>query len=92
MAENKLNKTRTISEFFETDYKDFSLYVAENRALPGIDGLKTGARKIMHAAFKGSLKDGSQKKIPNLAGDTMNLSLYPHGDGSLNGTCITLSQ
>lgn len=92
MAENKLNKTRTISEFFETDYKDFSQYVAENRALPGIDGLKTGARKIMHAAFKGSLKDGSQKKIPNLAGDTMNLSLYPHGDGSLNGTCITLSQ
>jgi len=92
MMENKLNKTKTISEFFETDYKDFSQYVAENRALPGIDGLKTGARKIMHAAFHGSLRDGSQKKIPNLAGDTMNLSLYPHGDQSLNSTCITLSQ
>ena len=90
--ENKLNKTRTISDFFDTDYKDFSQYVAENRALPGIDGLKTGARKIMHAAFNGSLKDGSQKKIPNLAGDTMNLSLYAHGDTSLNSTCITLSQ
>jgi len=92
MTENKLNRTRTISDFFDTDYKDFSQYVAENRALPGIDGLKTGARKIIHAAFNGSLKDGSQKKIPNLAGDTMNLSLYPHGDASLNSTCITLSQ
>lgn len=90
--ENKNNKDRTISEFFDTDYKDFSQYVAENRALPGIDGFKTGARKIMHAAFKGSLKDGAQKKIPNLAGDTMNLSLYAHGDASLNSTCITLSQ
>lgn len=92
MSENKLSKTRTISDFFDTDYKDFSQYVAENRALPGIDGFKTGARKIMHAAFNGSLKNGDQKKIPNLSGDTMNLSLYAHGDGSLNGTCITLSQ
>lgn len=85
--------TRNITEFFETDYKDFAQYVIENRALISvIDGLKTGARKIMHAAFTGSLKDGKQKKVPNLSGETMNFSLYPHGDNSLNSTIVTLSQ
>lgn len=85
--------TRSITDFFETDYKDFAQYVIENRALVSIvDGLKTGARKIIHAAFIGSLKDYKQKKVPNLSGETMNFSLYPHGDNSLNSTIVTLSQ
>lgn len=85
--------TRTITDFFNTDYKEFTQYVIENRALVSvIDGLKTGARKIMHAAFTGSLRDGKQKKVPNLSGETMNFSLYPHGDMSLNSTIVTLSQ
>jgi DNA topoisomerase-2 len=85
--------TRTITDFFNTDYKEFTQYVIENRALVSvIDGLKTGARKIIHAAFTGSLRDGKQKKVPNLSGETMNFSLYPHGDMSLNSTIVTLSQ
>ena len=84
---------RTISEFLNKEYKEYTFYVLANRALPSlIDGLKTGARKIMHAAFNGGLKNGGNKKLLNLSGDTMNLSLYPHGDSSLNGTIITLSQ
>lgn len=84
---------RTISEFLNKEYKEYTFYVLANRALPSlIDGLKTGARKIMHAAFNGGLKNGENKKLLNLSGDTMNLSLYPHGDSSLNGTIITLSQ
>lgn len=84
---------RTITDFLNKEYFDYSMYVIENRACPSlIDGLKTGARKIMHASFKGSLKNGDTKKVTNLAGETMNYSLYQHGDGSLNGTIITLSQ
>lgn len=84
---------RTITEFLNKEYKEYTFYVLANRALPSlIDGLKTGARKIMHAAFNGGLKNGENKKLLNLSGDTMNLSLYPHGDSSLNGTIITLSQ
>lgn len=91
--ENKLNKDRTISGFLDNEYKDYTFYVVLNRACPSlIDGFKTGARKIMHASFKGSLKNGDTKKVTNLAGETMNYSLYQHGDGSLNGTIITLSQ
>lgn len=84
---------RSITDFLENEYKNYSLYVIENRACPSlIDGLKTGARKIMHASFKGSLKNGETKKVTNLAGETMNHSLYQHGDSSLNSTIITLSQ
>lgn len=84
---------RTITDFLNKEYFDYSMYVVANRACPSmIDGLKTGARKIMHASFKGSLKNGDTKKVTNLAGETMNYSLYQHGDGSLNGTIITLSQ
>lgn len=93
MEKTHTDTTRTITDFFNTDYKEFTQYVIENRALVSvIDGLKTGARKIMHAAFTGSLKGGQQKKVPNLSGETMNFSLYPHGDNSLNSTIVTLSQ
>ena len=86
-------KDRTITDFLNNEYFNFSMYVIENRACPSlVDGLKTGARKILHASFKGSLKNGETKKVTNLAGETMNHSLYQHGDSSLSGTIITLSQ
>ena len=84
---------RTITDFLNNEYFNYSIYVVENRACPSlVDGLKTGARKIMHASFKGSLKNGETKKVTNLAGETMNYSLFQHGDSSLNGTIITISQ
>ena len=93
MKQNSNITNRTVSDFLDKEYRGYSNYVIANRACPSlIDGLKTGARKIMHASFKGSLKNGETKKVTNLAGETMNYSLYQHGDGSLNGTIITLSQ
>lgn len=93
LSNNYAEVERTITEFLNKEYKEYTFYVLANRALPSlIDGFKTGARKIMHAAFNGGLKGGGNKKLLNLSGDTLNLSLYPHGDTSLNGTIITLSQ
>ena len=84
---------RTVSDFLDKEYRGYSNYVIANRACPSlVDGFKTGARKIIHAAMKGSLKNGETKKVTNLAGETMNYSLYQHGDSSLSGTIITLSQ
>ena len=84
---------RTVSDILDREYRDYAIYIAENRALPMIaDGMKTGARKIMHAAFKGSLKDGKQKKLVALVGETLLHTLYPHGDGSLQGSSVGLSQ
>ena len=93
MKQNSNITKRTISDFLDKEYRVYSNYVIANRACPSlIDGFKTGARKIMHASFKGALKNGDTKKVTNLAGETMNYSLFQHGDISLNGTIITLSQ
>ena len=83
--------TRNISDFYRGEYVDYAQYVLSTRALPSIvDGFKVGARKIMHAAMKGALKDGKDHKFLNLAGDTLNYSHYNHGDTSLHGTISTL--
>lgn len=84
---------RTITNFLENEYVDYTKYVLRTRALSSaIDGFKTGARKVMHAAFNGALKDGHEHKLLNLTGDTFNKTLYAHGDTSLNGNIIGLGQ
>jgi DNA gyrase/topoisomerase IV subunit A len=90
---NKKNNKiiRDITEFLNTDYRDYVKYVIETRALPNLlDGFKVGARKILHSAFHGGLKNGNECKLLNLTGDVYNLTLYLHGDASLNSTMITL--
>lgn len=83
--------TRTITDFLNTDYREFSNYVVFSRCCPSIsDGLKLGARKILYSAFVGGLKDGSEKKLLNLIGDVYNKTLYAHGDSSLISTVLTL--
>lgn len=82
---------RTITNFLDTEYRAFSNYTIANRALPVlVDGFKTGARKLMHAAFKGGLKDGSEKKVPTLVGECYLYTQYQHGDSSAVGTCMTM--
>lgn len=93
MKNNTTIENKNITDFFNSDYIDFTKYVISTRACPSlIDGFKVGARKIMHAAFNGSIKNGATVKLLNLSGDTLKCSLYAHGDSSLNSTIITLAQ
>lgn len=81
---------RDVSDFLNKDYREYAHYVIETRALPSvIDGFKVGARKMMHAAFKGSMKNGAEVKNINLAGDIYNYTLYMHGDASIHTTILT---
>lgn len=83
--------TKSITEFFNTDYKDWAKSVVEERAIPSvIDGFKPTARKVVHASIIGSLKDGKLYKLLALSGDSMKLSLYSHGDASLNSVIVNL--
>jgi len=92
MAKETIVK-RTISDFLNKEYLNFSLYTVAERAIPSIcDGFKPGARKIVHASCVGSLKNGSTNKLISLVGDTMKISQYAHGDSSLIGTICTLSK
>lgn len=90
--ENNITLTnKNISEFLNTDYLQFAFSVIEDRALPSvIDGFKPAARKVVHAALAGSTKDGKLYKLLALSGDAMRVSLYAHGDASLNGVIVGL--
>lgn len=82
---------RNITDFLNADYLQFAFSVIEDRALPSvIDGFKPAARKIVHAALAGSIKDGKLYKLLALSGDAMRVSLYAHGDASLNGVIVGL--
>ena len=86
----KINK-RTITNFLNTEYLNYAFSVLEERAIPSvIDGFKPGARKIMHASLAGTTKDGKLYKLLALSGDAMRVSLYAHGDASLNGTIVNM--
>ena len=100
MAKKETNQTelnttteynKNITDFFSGEYKEWAKSVVEERALPSvIDGFKPTARKVVHAANVGSLKDGKLYKLLALSGDSMKLSLYSHGDASLNQVIINL--
>ena len=92
MAIQKLN-IKKITQFLNEEYKEYSRYSVEERAIPCIcDGLKPGARKILNAAFVGTLKDGKTYKMFSLVGDTTTKSLFAHGDSSIVSTICTLSK
>lgn len=81
-------KTLDITELIETQYKDFSYYVIEQRAIPSIiDGLKPVQRRILWKSKKNA-KDWT--KVSKLTGSTM--SLHPHGDSSISSACSNMAQ
>jgi DNA topoisomerase-2 len=85
---------KTISEFLSNEYKDFSLYVIENRAIPSvIDGLKPSQRKIIHVSNQ-IWRTGSEKelKVFQLAGKVASDCYYHHGNQSLENAIINMAQ
>ena len=82
---------RNVTDFLNVEYLNYAMSVIEERAIPSIiDGFKPGARKIMHAALAGTTKDGKLYKLLALSGDAMRVSLYSHGDSSLNSTIVNM--
>jgi DNA topoisomerase-2 len=89
-----MTNEKTISEFLSQEYKDFSLYTIENRAIPSvIDGFKPTHRKIVHISNE-IWKNGSEKplKVFQLAGKVASDAFYHHGNASLESAIITLAQ
>jgi DNA gyrase/topoisomerase IV subunit A len=77
-----------ISEIIEEQYKPFSYYVIESRAIPKLaDGLKPVERRSLWEAKK-IAKDYC--KVSKLAGSTM--SNHPHGNVSLEDSISSMAQ
>ncbi len=85
---------KTIKDFLSEEYKDFSLYTIENRAIPScIDGFKPTARKVIACSIN-TWKNGSEKplKVFQLAGQVASTMFYHHGNTSLESAIITTAQ
>ena len=89
-----MNKEATISEYLDTDYREYARYVIENRAIPSvIDGLKPTQRKVVFIADR-VWKNGKEKpyKVFQLTGRIAADAHYHHGDSSLNSAIIGMAQ
>ena len=84
---------KTVTEYLNTDYKEYATYVVEERAIPSvIDGFKPTQRKVIFVADK-VWRNGSEKplKIFQLAGKVASDAHYHHGDCLDPSTEILLS-
>lgn len=87
-------ENKTITQFLDKEYKEFSFYTIEHRAIPSvIDGLKPTQRKIIFIAEKiWRNLDTKFQKVFQLAGRVASEAYYHHGDASLQDAIITMSQ
>lgn len=86
---------RTISDFFDNEYIDYSNEVISNRAIPSvIDGFKPTQRKIIYSADKIWKGNSTDKflKVFQFCGRCADMSAYAHGDASLSSAIINMNQ
>ena len=78
------------TDFFNKDFIHFSNY--DNiRSIPSLyDGLKPSQRKVLYCCFKRRLTNDI--KVAQLAGYVSENGAYHHGEASLHGTIINMSQ
>ncbi|MEQ9209970.1 MAG: DNA gyrase subunit A, partial [Pseudomonadales bacterium] len=76
-------EVRSMRDYTEMAYLNYSMYVILDRALPNIsDGLKPVQRRIVYAMSELGLKSGSKyKKSARTVGDVLG-KYHPHGDSA----------
>lgn len=90
----KNDKTREIDNFLATDYREYALSVVIDRAIPSAcDGLKPSQRKVLKTALDiWKSKESKPLKVFQFTGQIAARTMYHHGDASLNGVVIQMSQ
>jgi topoisomerase-4 subunit A len=84
---------RSMAEFTETAYLNYSMYVIMDRALPHIgDGLKPVQRRITYAMSELGLDaDSKHKKSARTVGDVLG-KFHPHGDSACYEAMVLMAQ
>ena len=77
-------------DFIDKEMIHFSKYDCERSIPNGVDGLKTGQRKILFTCFIRNLVQ--EIKVAQLGGSVSEKSKYHHGEQSLYGTIINMAQ
>lgn len=84
---------RSLAEFTEQAYLNYSMYVIMDRALPHIgDGLKPVQRRIVYAMSELGLDaDSKHKKSARTVGDVLG-KFHPHGDSACYEAMVLMAQ
>jgi len=84
---------RSLAEFTEQAYLNYSMYVIMDRALPHIgDGLKPVQRRIVYAMSElGLSADAKHKKSARTVGDVLG-KFHPHGDSACYEAIVLMAQ
>ena len=84
---------RSLAEFTEQAYLNYSMYVIMDRALPHIgDGLKPVQRRIVYAMSELGLDaDAKHKKSARTVGDVLG-KYHPHGDSACYEAMVLMAQ
>ena len=84
---------RSLADFTEQAYLNYSMYVIMDRALPHIgDGLKPVQRRIVYAMSElGLSADSKHKKSARTVGDVLG-KFHPHGDSACYEAMVLMAQ
>lgn len=84
---------RSLADFTEQAYLNYSMYVIMDRALPHIgDGLKPVQRRIVYAMSELGLDaDAKHKKSARTVGDVLG-KFHPHGDSACYKAMVLMAQ
>ncbi|MCQ4294154.1 DNA topoisomerase IV subunit A [Pseudomonas stutzeri] len=84
---------RSLADFTEQAYLNYSMYVIMDRALPHIgDGLKPVQRRIIYAMSElGLSADAKHKKSARTVGDVLG-KFHPHGDSACYEAMVLMAQ
>ncbi|WP_462381159.1 DNA topoisomerase IV subunit A [Pseudomonas sp. Marseille-QA0892] len=84
---------RSLADFTEQAYLNYSMYVIMDRALPHIgDGLKPVQRRIIYAMSELGLDaDAKHKKSARTVGDVLG-KYHPHGDSACYEAMVLMAQ
>lgn len=86
-------ESRSLADFTEQAYLNYSMYVILDRALPHIgDGLKPVQRRIVYAMSELGLKNSAKhKKSARTVGDVLG-KYHPHGDSACYEAMVLMAQ
>ncbi len=93
MGDKAAIERRSLRDFTEQAYLDYSMYVILDRALPHIgDGLKPVQRRIIYAMSELSLNATAKyKKSARTVGDVIG-KFHPHGDSACYEAMVLMAQ
>lgn len=93
MTANERIREMPLEQVMGERFGRYSKYIIQERALPDIrDGLKPVQRRILYAMYQdGNTYDKPFKKAAKAVGNIMG-NFHPHGDSSIYGALVHLSQ